>query len=135
MILTYVLDTLACLLICYLNIHEVKTLFRIGYSEYFSDSWNYVDIALFFTFGFELLVNYLVVIPGFEQIKKFLQTIIILLSFIKLNYFLRIFEGFSFLVQMLKGVFSDLKFFLSFFAFVVITFSLILSVLIPGAAN
>ena len=53
----------------------------------------------------------------------------------KLNFFLRIFEGFSFLVSMLRGVFLDLKFFLSFFAFVVITFSLILSVLIPDASN
>ena len=58
-----------------------------------------------------------------------------MLSFIKLNFFLRIFEGFSFLVSMLRGVFLDLKFFLSFFAFVVITFSLILSVLIPDASS
>ena len=53
----------------------------------------------------------------------------------KLNFFLRIFEGFSFLVSMLRGVFLDLKFFLSFFAFVVVTFSLILSVLIPDASS
>ena len=135
LILSYVLDTLACGLICYLNLHEVKTLFRIGYREYFNDTWNYVDIALFFTFGIELLVNYLVVIPGFDKVKKLLQTIIILISFLKLNYFLRLFEGFSFLVSMLRGVFLDLKFFLSFFAFVVITFSLILSVLIPSTSN
>ena len=48
---------------------------------------------------------------------------------------MRIFEGFSFLVSMLRGVFLDLKFFLSFFAFVVITFSLILSVLMPDASK
>jgi hypothetical protein len=52
----------------------------------------------------------------------------------KVNYFLRIFNGFSFLVSMLTGVFFDLKFFLGFFAIVVATFSLILSVLIPEAA-
>ena len=52
----------------------------------------------------------------------------------KVNYFLRIFEGFSFLVSMLTGVFFDLKFFLGFFAIVVATFSLILSVLLPEAA-
>lgn len=53
----------------------------------------------------------------------------------KVNYFLRIFEGFSFLVSMLTGVFFDLKFFLGFFAIVVATFSLILSVLLPEAAT
>ena len=116
-----------------MNLHEVKTLFSVGFKSYFIDAWNFLDIALFFTFTIELLVNYLVVIPGFESIKKLLQTIIILLAFMKLNFFLRIFEGFSFLVSMLKGVFLDLKYFLGFFAFVVLTFSLILSVLIPDA--
>ena len=130
-----ILDAMACGLICFLNLHEVKTLIRIGYMNYFTDIWNYVDIALFFTFLLEVIVNYLDKIHGFGNIKRFLQTLIILLSFIKLNFFLRIFEGFSFLVSMLRGVFSDLKFFLSFFAFVVITFSLILSVLIPDASK
>ena len=36
---------------------------------------------------------------------------------------------------MLRGVFFDLKFFLSFFAFVVIKFSLILFVLLPDASS
>ena len=107
----------------------------IGYGDYFKDTWNYVDIGLSLAIVFELLINMLVTIPGSDQLKKLLQTIIILLSFLKLNYFLRIFEGFSFLVSMLRGVFMDLQFFLSFFAFVVITFSLILSVLIPSTSN
>ena len=103
--------------------------------EYFRDSWNYVDIGFLFTLIIEMAVSYMTFIPGFDQLKKLLQTIIILLSFLKLNYFLRIFEGFSFLVSMLRGVFMDLQFFLSFFAFVVITFSLIFSVLIPNASH
>jgi len=52
-------------------------------------------------------------------------------SFMKVNYFFRIFDKFSFLVSMLKGVFLDLQVFLAFFAIVIITFSLVLSVLIP----
>ena len=71
-LLSYLLDTLACGLICYLNLHEVKSLIRSGPREYFTDTWNYVDIALFFTFALELIVNNLVVIPGFENVKKFL---------------------------------------------------------------
>ena len=97
-LLSYSVDTISCGLICYLNHHEVKTLLKNGSGEYFTDIWNYVDIALFATFASELVVNYLVVNPGFENFKKFLQTMIILLLFMKLNFYLRIFEGFSFLV-------------------------------------
>jgi len=54
---------------------------------------------------------------------------------LKLNFFLRIYENFSFLVSMLQLVFKDLRYFLSFFGFVVITFSLIFSVLLPEAGD
>lgn len=62
---SYVLDTLACMLIFYLNKHEVETLIKFGIRDYFNDAWNYVDIGLVLTFAMELIVNYLVVIPGF----------------------------------------------------------------------
>ena len=55
-----------------MNQHEVNMLLRNGPRKYFTDTWNYVDIALYFTFILELLVNYLVVIPGFENFKKLL---------------------------------------------------------------
>lgn len=62
-------------------------------------------------------------------------SILVILSFIKMNYFLRIFDGFSFLVSMLKGVFNDLRYFLAYFLFVMVTFSLIFIVLIPNASE
>lgn len=71
-LISYLLDTLAFGLICYLNLHEIQSLYRIGPGDYFTDAWNYVDIALFMTFALELLVNYLVIIPGFDNLKKFL---------------------------------------------------------------
>lgn len=51
------------------------------------------------------------------------KCVIILLFFIKLNFFLRIFETFSFLVSMLQDVFSDLSAFLAFFMMAVAIFS------------
>lgn len=54
---------------------------------------------------------------------KMVKCVIILLFFIKLNFFLRIFETFSFLVSMLQDVFSDLSAFLAFFMMAVAIFS------------
>jgi hypothetical protein len=56
----------------------------------------------------------------------------IVFSFFKLLYFLRIYENFSHLVSMLESVLQDLRVFLAFFSFVVITFSLILMVQMRG---
>ena len=62
---------------------------------------------------------------------KLLKCIIILQIFIKLNYFLRIYDQFSFLVSMLKVVFIDLAAFSAFFLMVVAVFSCLIQVLLP----
>ena len=57
----------------------------------------------------------------------------VLLAFIKVTFFLRIFDGFSFLVQMISSVFDDLKYFLMFFSLFMTTFAVMISILInPG---
>jgi hypothetical protein len=48
--ISYILDTAACLFLLYLYIHEIKSLIKNGYREYFNDTWNFVDMTLFFTF-------------------------------------------------------------------------------------
>ena len=45
------------------------------------------------------------------------------MAFIKCCFFMRIYDGFSFLVQMMLGVFSDLKFFLAFYLLVLLLFA------------
>ncbi|CDW74969.1 UNKNOWN [Stylonychia lemnae] len=47
----------------------------------------------------------------------------------KLFFFLRIYDGFSFLVQMMAGVFKDLKYFLLFFIIFILQFGMIFLVL------
>lgn len=47
-------------------------------------------------------------------LTTFLQVFIINLAFLKINFFLRIFDGFSFIVTMMSGVFNDIKYFLAF---------------------
>lgn len=63
-------------------------------------------------------------------IIKAIQCIIVLLTFIKITFFLRIFDEFSFLVQMMSSVFIDLRYFLMFFALFITTFGVFLSILI-----
>lgn len=61
---------------------------------------------------------------------KAIQVVIIVLSFVKLLFYLRIFKQLSFLIQMLLVVFVDMKHFLFFFGIVVTFFSIALSVLL-----
>lgn len=49
--------------------------------------------------------------------------------FIKVCFFLRIYDGFSFLVSMMQGVFYDLKYFIAFYMFVLILFTMLFSIL------
>lgn len=49
--------------------------------------------------------------------------------FNKICFFLRIYEGFSFLVSMLHGVFLDLKYFMAFYTMVLLVFTFLFSVL------
>jgi len=62
---------------------------------------------------------------------KMVKCLIILLVFIKLLFFLRIFDTFSFLVSMLQDVFTDLSAFMAFFMMAVTIFSCLIQVLLP----
>ena len=61
---------------------------------------------------------------------KILQVLIILFAFIKLTFYLRMFEELSFLVMMLQATFYDLRYFLFFFALVIGAFTLCLGILV-----
>ena len=62
-----------------------------------------------------------------------MQCIIVLLTFIKVTFYMRIFEEFSFLVQMLTSVFKDLRFFLLFFSMFITTFAVLLSIVLDDS--
>ena len=54
------------------------------------------------------------------------------MNFLKVCFFLRIYDGFSFLVSMMNGVFSDLKFFLSFYMIFLAHFSMQFLIIFQG---
>lgn len=48
---------------------------------------------------------------------------------VKFNFFLRLFERFGFLVQMIVNVFYDLRYFLMYFAIIISFFSIMISII------
>ena len=54
------------------------------------------------------------------------------LTFVKIIFFLRVFEGLSFLVQVVTSVFKDLKNFRLFFSVFISTFAVLISVVFNG---
>jgi hypothetical protein len=79
--------------------------------------------------GVFLPLNYLHESFSFENEWRLVNIILILLTFVKINQSLQIFDSFSFLVQMLQAVFFDLRLFLAYYIMVITTFGFILMVL------
>jgi len=66
---------------------------------------------------------------------KIMKILIAVLSFLKLNTYLQMYESFSFLVNMLNEVFRELASFLAFFGMVIWTFSMFILVLMPSVKD
>lgn len=66
---------------------------------------------------------------------KTLNFAMILFQFMKVNQYLKIFERFSFLVQMIQSVFIELSNFLAYYLFVMITFGVIFVVVFDEAST
>ena len=59
----------------------------------------------------------------------YLQVLVISLSFLKICFFLRIYEGFGFLVSLMSGVFTDIKYFFALWVLFLCWFGIIFTVL------
>jgi len=58
-----------------------------------------------------------------------LEIVLVILIFLKVNFFLRIYDDFSFLVSMMSGVFKDIKYFIIFFVVFIFQFGIIYIIL------
>lgn len=81
--------------ILYFAQYELKQFYQQGWKEYTSSFWNLFDNLLIYSY---LLYVPLSFIMGNSWEIKSIQCILVLLAFIKVTFFLRIFDGFSFLV-------------------------------------
>ncbi|CDW91053.1 UNKNOWN [Stylonychia lemnae] len=116
---------ICCAVLTFFLIYEIKQII-IQKISYFSDGWNYFDFSLILSYVTFCILDF----TNQDQDNLILiKILVIILSFMKLFFFLRIYDGFSFLVQMLAGVFKDLKYFLSFFLIFILQFGMIFLVL------
>jgi hypothetical protein len=76
-----------------------------------------------------LPLNYLHERINFENEWRSVNFILIVMTFVKINQSLKIFESFSFLVQMVQAVFYDLRLFLAYYIMVITTFGFLLMVI------
>jgi hypothetical protein len=101
--------------------YELKT-YSKNKKEYMSDLWNFFD---FFLIAINLTIINLDFFYTYVTPQVILNTLMLLLIFTKICFYLRISDGFSFLVSMLIGVFADLKFFFLFYIIMLVMFTLI----------
>ena len=88
------------------------------------------DLALILLYlGAYLPLSYMHECISFENEWRIVNIVLILLTFVKFNQSLKIFDSFSFLVQMVQAVFYDLRLFLAYYIMVITTFGFILMVI------
>jgi Ion transport protein len=103
-------------------------MYYLDFKEYVTkDWWNISDFILFALYAAFLPISFLYTAD--EYIFQILQCLIVMFLTIKINFFLRIFDRFSFLVQMILAVFKDLQHFLLYFCIILSAFSIQISII------
>jgi hypothetical protein len=97
---------------------ELVQMFNQGFSYFIG--WNIVDFSLFVVFGFIEYAQYI----GFDHSFQYMpeaKLLLIILAFFKLLFFIRIFEEYGFLVQMIFLCVVDLiPFIMSYLIFLIV---------------
>lgn len=102
---------------------EIIELWKWGFQTYmFKDIWNLYDLLLFAVYVAYIPISF--IYDREEYVVKVLKCCIITFLGMKLNFFLRIFDNFSFLVQMILIVFYDLRYFIFYFCIIISVFSI-----------
>lgn len=116
-------------------IYEFKQMWSsTKFSSYFEDLWNINDLSLcIFLFIYSAFS-----IGSYVELQstamKSVKCLIVITLFVKTIFYLRIFETFSFLVDMLLNVLKELKSFMIFFMIVIFAFSCLILVLLPESS-
>ena len=109
--------------------------------KYFTSWWNIFDILTILVYIIYIPISFLFT-TNYKDPYRYLsdksyvvvafQCLIVILTFVKIIFFLRVFEGLSFLVQMVTSVFKDLQNFMVFFSVFISTFAVLISVVFNG---
>jgi Ion transport protein len=113
---------------------ECKQLYNQGVKQYVTASiWNVCDNILAALYIAYVPVSFTRDLSDYSL--KVLQCLLLLLACIKLNYFLRIFDRFSYLVQMIIRVFFDLQHFIVFYVIIIAMFSIQVSLIMSDQSD
>ncbi|CDW81604.1 wd-40 repeat protein [Stylonychia lemnae] len=93
---------------------------------YIKELWNLFDFSLIASYA---VLNIVEFASGDKSAIIIMDIIVVLLTFLKLNFFLRIYDGFSFLVSMMSSVFRDIQYFILFFLIFIFQFGIIFVIL------
>eukprot|EP00347_Sterkiella_histriomuscorum_P008450 403345053 len=124
LIVQYSLKAVSFLILIYFFVYEIKQ--AIKQENYMKEIWNFFDYSLII--AYTLLTGFEASYP-YEDFIIILKLVIVFLTFLKINFFLRIYDGFSFLVSMMAAVFVDLKYFIGFFLIFILEFGLVFAIL------
>eukprot|EP00347_Sterkiella_histriomuscorum_P014018 403362477 len=106
--------------------YEMVMMKRMGFINYIKDLWNIIDQVL-------ALLYILIVIIDIQNIAYnaivIMHGFMLIIVFIKFIEILRVFQGFSYQVSMLRAVFYDLRYFILLYGIVVIVYGLIFTLL------
>jgi hypothetical protein len=111
--------------------YEAVQMFKNGIGEYLSDLGNYIDL-IYIWGSIAMSILHMILTP-YATISKILMSLIVILAIRRTFSFLKLFSTLSPIVTMLTNVFWDLRIFLTFYAILILLFSLMYGVL--GIAN
>ena len=123
------LGNFSIILLCgilYPAVYETVQMFR-NYDTYFEDIGNYVDMI--YIWGSIAMSILHMEIGPYAFISKLLMSIVVVLAIRRTFNFLRIFEALSPIVTMLNNVVWELRIFMTFYAILVLLFSLMYGVI------
>eukprot|EP00347_Sterkiella_histriomuscorum_P006293 403353324 len=123
---TIILKSVCWIYIAYTFYYQLKSFILQGYSAYFQDLFNINDLLLIATFNLTALLDLIDYTP---EALAILYSILLIECFVSLNSYLRLFQGFSFLVSMIQAVFYDLRFFISFYTIVLVLYGMMFTLL------
>ena len=118
--------------IAYPACYEVIQMVREG-RLYLNDSWNYSDFISIFS-GVVNIGQQFIMSP-FTVAARANMILVVFMLLLKTFFFLRVIESMSSIVTMIRNVVYDLKVFLTFFAIIIILFSLLIDILGIGNFN
>jgi Ion transport protein len=112
---------------------EVKQLLAEGTKHYGLNFWNICDIMLVTTYVIYVPLSFS--LDSTQYVVKVFQCLILIFTCIKFNFYLRIFDRFSYLVQMIQRVFYDLQYFILFYIIIIATFSIMVSLIMNDTSS